>query len=399
MQRKALLSVPIVLHYSTASEKPIPEYFTMLQPNKAFFHYLEEQQLNQNTQEFTHKTLPLAKQVNILQERMRALKEQLETNESFLKDEEDPDILQLATEEIKSVTQNLTELDNELCRTVILENLKEEQQINGVILEIKPAAGGDEAALFAADLLDMYEKLARRNRWKWTIAHLNSGDGVDTSKSVKSVTVNVEGQEVWETMRHETGVHRVQRVPKTETMGRVHTSTVTVAVIPQMDAADIKINPKDLRIDTFRAQGAGGQHVNTTDSAVRIVHLPSGVQAECQAERSQGKNKDAAMKVLISRLKELEARDLHKKQNVFKAKRGSGDRSEKIRTYNYPQQRITDHRVGESFSDFDNFLQGAYHEDLRHKLDEHEIVSTFHDIFPSDVIFEHMQKRKKKKGK
>lgn len=372
-----------LLSYSTSSDDDHIQK-TLLIPNKAFYKFIEDSDPSS-----------FSKQVTQLLERIKSLQENKQTNEDFLKDE-DIEIQEIAKEELKQINDSLKILNDELCRCIILDNLKLDSEVKGIILEIKPGAGGDEAALFAGDLLEMYERLSRKYRWKWSVMHLSSGDKMDNSKSVKSVCVNIDGIDTWRILRHDSGVHRVQRVPKTETMGRVHTSTATVSIVPQMDMVDIKINPKDLRIDTFRAQGAGGQHVNTTDSAVRIVHLPTGIQAECQAERSQPRNKEMAMRTLISRLYDYELKLFNEKKKSFKAKLGSGDRSEKIRTYNVPQQRVTDHRIQESVIDLESFLLGEYHENWSQKLDEHEIQTVFNDNFPNDIIFDQIEKRRQK---
>ena len=226
-------------------------------------------------------------------------------------------------------------------------------------LEIRAGAGGKEAALFAGDLLKMYIQYASKRGWKTTIINES---GTDLG-GFKEVIVHVTGKNVYGELQNDSGVHRVQRVPETETSGRVHTSTATVAVLPEADEVDVSINPSDLRIDVFRASGAGGQHVNTTDSAVRITHVPSGVVVSCQDERSQHKNKAKAMKVLSSRLLAHAQEESKKKQSQNrKAQVGSGDRSEKIRTYNYPQNRVTDHQIGLTLKKLDMVMLGELDE-------------------------------------
>ncbi len=228
-----------------------------------------------------------------------------------------------------------------------------------VILEIRAGAGGEEAALFAHSLLRMYTMYAAKRNWK---AELISQNATELG-GVKEAALSLEGEDIYSRLKFESGVHRVQRVPETETGGRIHTSTVTVAVLPQADEVEVEIDPKDLQIDTFRSSGAGGQHINKTESAIRITHLPTGLVVECQDERSQYKNKDKAMKVLRSRLyqRELEKQNREIADNR-KAQVGTGDRSERIRTYNFPQGRCTDHRIGLTLYRLDAILDGELDE-------------------------------------
>ncbi len=228
-----------------------------------------------------------------------------------------------------------------------------------VFLEIRSGAGGDEAALFAADLFSMYNGFAQAEGWQVSIMEAQS-TGIG---GYKEIVLHIKGKGVYRKLKFESGVHRVQRVPATESAGRVHTSTVTVAVLPEVDEVQVQINPQDIRIDTYRSSGAGGQHVNTTDSAIRITHLPTGIVVTCQDERSQTKNKEKALKNLKARIFEAEK---EKKESAISKQRkeqvGSGDRSEKIRTYNYPQNRVTDHRVGLTLKKLDMVIAGDLEE-------------------------------------
>ena len=232
---------------------------------------------------------------------------------------------------------------------------KDPNDERNVIIEIRGGAGGEEAALFAGVLFRMYNMYAQERRWKVEVLNANEIQ----LGGFKEVSFMISGEGAYSRFKYESGVHRVQRVPDTETQGRVHTSTVTVAVLPEAEDVEIEINPTDLQIDTYRAGGAGGQHVNKTESAIRITHLPTGVVVECQDERSQYKNKDKAMKVLKSRL--LEAKRAEQESAVAEERRsqvGTGDRSERIRTYNYPQSRVTDHRIGLTLYRLEDVLNG-----------------------------------------
>jgi len=268
----------------------------------------------------------------------------------------DPEFKEMAQEEYDSAKESMEQIDEEL-RVLLLP--RDPNDNKNVIIEIRGGAGGDEAALFANSLFRMYTMYAESKRWKSEIANLN-----DTEiGGIKEVSFMIEGSGAYSRFKFESGVHRVQRVPETEASGRIHTSTVTVAVLPEMEEVDFEINPSDLQIDTFRASGAGGQHVNKTESAIRITHLPTGTVVECQDERSQHKNKDRAMKILVSRLYEEEQR---KQAAELAAERksqvGTGDRSERIRTYNYPQGRVTDHRIGLTLYKLEQIMNGALDE-------------------------------------
>ena len=265
----------------------------------------------------------------------------------------DPEMKEMAQEEFESAKAESERMEEQL---KILLLPRDPNDSRNVIVEIRGGAGGDEAALFANSLYRMYTMYADSKRWKTEIANINETE----IGGIKEVSFIIEGDGAYSRLKFESGVHRVQRVPDTETSGRIHTSTVTVAVLPEMDEVEFEISPADLQIDTFRASGAGGQHVNKTESAIRITHLPTGTVVECQDERSQHKNRERAMKILASRLYE---EDQRKKAALLAAERksqvGTGDRSERIRTYNFPQGRVTDHRIGLTLYKIEQIMNGA----------------------------------------
>ena len=283
----------------------------------------------------------------------KKVKENLAEAEEMLKD---PEMKELAEEEIKNAKESLPKLEDEL---KILLIPKDPDDDKNIICEIRAGAGGDEAALFAGTLYRMYSMYAERKHWKIEVLNENeTGLG-----GYKEISFMVSGKGVYSRLKFESGVHRVQRVPETEASGRIHTSTATVAVLPVVEDVQIEINPADIKLEVFRASGAGGQHVNKTSSAVRLIHVPTGIVAECQTERSQTQNREYAMKLLKSRLYEMEKQKRDSElASERKSQVGSGDRSEKIRTYNYPQGRITDHRIGLSIYQMENFLNGELDE-------------------------------------
>ncbi len=282
-------------------------------------------------------------------ERVRA---QLDESRTILREEEDGELLEMARSEIIDLNEQAAELEQEIKQLLLPRDPNDDKNI---FLEIRAGTGGDEAALFVGDLFRMYARFADLQGWRVEVMS-SSPLGIGGFKEIIAL---ISGPKVYSKLKYERGVHRVQRVPETETQGRVHTSAVTVAVIPEVADVDLNIDPADLRIDTFRASGAGGQHVNKTESAIRITHLPSGLVVSCQDEKSQHKNKAKALKVLRARLLDRMEQERHDKiSEDRKSQVGTGDRSERIRTYNYPQSRVTDHRINLTLYKLDDILLG-----------------------------------------
>ncbi|AKJ69923.1 peptide chain release factor 1 [Pandoraea thiooxydans] len=279
----------------------------------------------------------------------------------------DPEMRAFAEEEIETARKRMAELEAELQKMLLPRDPNDDRNI---FLEIRAGTGGDESALFAGDLLRMYSRYAERQRWQIEIVSSSPSD----LGGYKEVIVRLVGQGAYSRLKFESGGHRVQRVPATETQGRIHTSACTVAVMPEADdVSDVQINPADIRIDTFRASGAGGQHINKTDSAVRITHLPTGIVVECQDDRSQHRNKDQALKVLAARIKDAQVRAQQAKEAATrKSLIGSGDRSERIRTYNFPQGRMTDHRINLTLYKLDAIMDGDLDELINALITEHQ---------------------------
>ena len=319
------------------------------------------------------------KDLSILIEKIKSYKNLLsniQEAESIIKEESDEEMIMMAKMELETSKQDLPSLEEEIKFLLIP---KDPEDSKNVVMEIRAGTGGDEASIFAGDLYRMYLKYCQSNNW--SISLVDSSEG--TAGGFKEVIFEISGEDVYGTLKYESGVHRVQRVPQTETQGRVHTSAATVMVLPEAEEFDIDIDMNEVRIDYFCSSGPGGQSVNTTYSAVRLTHEPTGIVAQCQDQKSQHKNKDKALKVLRSRLYELElskklASDSEKRNSLV----SSGDRSAKIRTYNYPQGRVTDHRIGVTLYDLNNFING----DIQKIIDEIQLYQNTEKLKESGEV-------------
>lgn len=339
------------------------------------FEELTEQMTDPSVQADPRRFATIAKEQSSLGPIVNAYREYRDATKALqeaqaLQNDSDPDMRELAKAELAELTPRIAELEQKL---EILLLPKDPMDDKNIFLEIRAGTGGEEAALFAADLFRMYSRYAERMGWNTEIAHLNETE----LRGLKEVIVQISGRQVYSILKYESGVHRVQRVPETEAQGRIHTSAVTVAILPEIDDVDVEVREEDIRVDVYRASGAGGQHVNKTDSAVRMTHIPTGIVVACQDERSQHKNRAKAMKILRAKIYEAQQEAIAREQrDARRAQVGSGDRSERIRTYNFPQNRVTDHRVGVTLYKLELIMEG----------DMEELLSSVRTFFQAELL-------------
>ena len=340
------------------------------------YNYLNNELLKPEVYEDYKKMQEVSKEKNSIEKTVETYKkyntvlDDIEAAKEMMKD---PEMKDFASEELDNLHAEKENLENKLKRLLLPKDPNDEKN---VIVEIRGAAGGDEANIFAGDLFRMYTKYAEKQGWKLEVTHEVPGE----SGGYAQIEFMLSGESVYSKMKYESGAHRVQRVPETESQGRVHTSTATVLVMPEAEEIDVEIKDSDIRIDITRSSGAGGQCVNTTDSAVRITHLPTNIVVYCQVERSQIKNKEKAMQILKTRLYDLKQREQDEKLgNERRSKIGTGDRSEKIRNYNYPQNRLTDHRINYTVMHLDKIMEGDIEDLIQALIAEDERMRLEHD--------------------
>ena len=327
---------------------------SILQRYRELSALIEDPELvkDQNKYREAMKEYSQLSEINTIHSEIEGLYAQLDDAKSLYLEEKENDMRELAREELRTLETRIKDSEDRLKFLLVPRDPLDEKNI---IMEIRAGTGGEEAALFASDLFRMYSRFAEERNWKFEIMN-SSETGLG---GFKEIVFSISGKNVYENLRYESGVHRVQRVPTTESSGRIHTSAVTVAVLPEADETEINIRPDDLRIDVMRAGGPGGQCVNTTDSAVRIIHIPTGITVHCQDEKSQIKNKAKAMRILRARIFEMEeAKAASERAEARKSQVGTGDRSERIRTYNFPDNRVTDHRIGLVLYKLDRIMEG-----------------------------------------
>lgn len=326
----------------------------LVQKHESITHQLQNPNIVSQQDKFRQlmkEHAELEKIVSVYQQ-YKTLKKNLADNKSILELESDEDLRSMAKEDIAAIEPQILDLEEKIKLLLLPKDPNDEKNI---LLEIRAGAGGDEASLFAEELFRSYGYYAQSHGWNVEVLSISAGN----VGGYKEVIASISGEKVYSTMKYESGVHRVQRVPKTEAQGRVHTSTITVAVIPEAEDVEVKINPGEVRMETTRASGAGGQHINKTDSAVRLTHIPTGLVVYCQEGRSQHANRDRAYKILFSRLKAMEEeRAIKEASDARLAQIGTGDRSERIRTYNFPQSRVTDHRIGLTLHSINAIMNG-----------------------------------------